>query len=549
MGRLDREQFHNGVYVGGLALIAATLPVSVYFMSVAQLLIAGNWILQGRFPEKLRRYLANKPALVFSSVYLLYVIGFFYSSDASFAISTLKSKLPLFSLVFLIASSPPLAHGVKKWLLLVFSASITALSLISVGLLLFGDVSDYRELSPFVSHIRVGLMTALSVVVLVWLALRKESERLFDARLAVGAGLGGGQGEIGLPWAGMPGSARGWRIALMALATWHLVYLFMLQSLSGIIALFAVLVILGLRAIVSGNTFQRIFSAIALSLLALLVGGSLYWGWTQVTLDHREDLDRLESHTVAGNPYEHDTSSSFRENGYLVYVYIAPEELKQAWEDRSELDFMGLDHRGQELRYTLFRFMTSRGLRKDAAGLAQLSGEEIQAVEDGVANVNYLHWPGLLIRIHQTFWEISEFRREGKPEGHSLSQRVEYWKAATEAIGKRPWVGWGTGDYLLAMQYGFERIESRLEFRSHMKPHNQYLSMLVLFGFVGLSWFLFAVFYPAYRLGGFHYLPFLAFFVIFMVSLFIDDTMETQAGLTFFVFFYNFFLFLRERSV
>ena len=540
MGRLNREEFHHGVYVGGLALIAASLPLSVYFLSVGQLLIAGNWILQGRFPEKLRRFVANKPALVFASVYLLYVIGFFYSSDASFAISTLKSKLPLFSLVFLIASSPPLAHGVRKWLLLVFSGSITALSLISVGLLLWGDVSDYRELSPFVSHIRVGLMTALSVVVLGWLALRKESERGYKAGLA---DVPGGSGlQI------MPGGTRYWRPALLVLATWHLVYLFMLQSLSGIIALVAVLVILGLRAIVSGSRLQRIVSAIALSVLAMLVGGTLYWGWSRVTLDHREDTGRLETHTELGNPYEHDTSSTFRENGYLVYVYIAPEELKQAWEDRSELDFMGLDHRGQELRYTLFRFMTSRGLRKDAVGLAQLTAEEIRAVEDGVANVNYLHWPGLLIRIHQTFWEISEFRREGKPEGHTLSQRVEYWEAASVAIGSSPWFGWGTGDYLLAMRYGLERIESRLEFRSHMKPHNQYLSMMVLFGVVGLAWFLFAVFYPAFRLGGFHHLPFLAFFVIFMVSLFIDDTMETQAGLTFFVFFYNFFLFLRERS-
>lgn len=539
MGRLNREQFHHGVYVGGLALIAAALPVSVYFLSVGQLLIAGNWILQGRFPEKFRRYLANKPALVFSSVYLLYVIGFFYSSDASFAISTLKSKLPLFSLVFLIASSPPLARGTKKWLLLVFSASVTVLSLISVGLLLWGDVSDYRELSPFVSHIRVGLMTVLSVVLLVWLSLGKGAGRVTDA------GLADGSGESALQW--MPGNVRCWRTALLVLAAWHLVYLFMLQSLSGIIALVAVLVILGLRAIVSGSRLQRIASAIALSVLALLVGGSLYWGWSQVTLDHREDLGRLESRTALGNPYEHDTTSTFRENGYLVYVYIAPDELQHAWERRSELDFMGRDYRGQELCYTLFRFLTSKGLRKDAAGLAQLTGEEIQAVEDGVANVNYLHWPGLLIRIHQIFWEISEFRREGKPEGHTLSQRVEYWEAASVAIGSSPWFGWGTGDYLLAMRYGLERIESRLEFRSHMKPHNQYLSMLVLFGAIGLAWFLFAVFYPAYRLGGFHHLPFLAFFVIFMVSLFIDDTMETQAGLTFFVFFYNFFLFLKEK--
>jgi hypothetical protein len=542
MSRFNREQFHYSVYVGGLALIAAALPVSVYFMSVGQLLIAGNWILQGRLSEKLSRFLANRPALVFSTVYLLYIIGFFYSSDASFAVSTLKSKLPLFSLVFLVSSSPPLHQGTKKWLLLVFSASITVLSFISVGLLLWGDVSDYRDLSPFVSHIRIGLMTALSVVLLVWLSLVKGSGMTF------GAGHSDGPGEGRFPLESMYGRTRFWRPALLVLAAWHLAYLFLLQSLSGIIALVAVLAIMGLWAIVSGSRLQRIFSTLALSALAMLVSGLLYWGWSQVALDHREDLGRLESHTALGYPYEHDMISTFRENGYLVYIYIAPEELQQAWEERSEVGYMESDRRGQELRYTLFRFLTSKGLRKDAAGLAQLTDEEIMAVEDGVANVNYLHWPGLMIRIHQTFWEVSEFRREGKPEGHSLSQRLEYWKAAKEAIVRKPWFGWGTGDYLLAMQYGLDRVESRLEFRSHMKPHNQYLSMMVLFGIVGLAWFLFAVFFPAVRLNSFQHLPFLAFFVIFMVSLFIDDTMETQAGLTFFVFFYNFFLFLKEKS-
>lgn len=540
MARLNRERFHYWVYVGGLALIAASLPVSVYFMSVGQLLIAGNWILQGRFPDKFSRFLANKPALVFSSIYLLYLIGFFYSSDASHALSTLKSKLPLFSLVLLIASSPPLERGTKNLLLLVFSASLTVLSFISVGLLLWGDVSDYRDLSPFVSHIRVGLMAALSVVVLVWLALGKGVGQ------AAGKGLACKADAHAFRW--LPGKVHYWKLAFLAVAAWHLAYLFLLQSLSGIIALAAVLAILGLWALFRGNRLQRMVSAVSLSVLAATLGGAMLWGWQQVTLDQREDLGRLESHTALGNPYEHDTVSTFRENGYLVYLYIAPDELQEAWERRSELGYMESDRRGQELRYTLFRFMTSKGLRKDAGGLAQMTDEEVRAVEDGVANVHYLYWPGLLIRIHQTFWEISEFRREGKPEGHTLSQRVEYWKAAREAIGKKPWFGWGTGDYLLAMQYGFERIESRLEFRSHMKPHNQYLSMMVLFGVVGLAWFLFAVCYPAIRLTGFQHIPFLAFFVIFMVSLFIDDTMETQAGLTFFVYFYNFFLFLRERS-
>ncbi len=537
-----REQLHQGIFIGGLAMVAVAMPVSVYFMSVGQLLIAANWFLQGRFAEKLRTFRANKPAMVFSAIYLLYVLGFFYSSDKPEALGNLVDKLPILSLVFFVASSRPVPPGTRKWLLLAFSGSITVLSLIGVGLLLWGEVGDYRELSPFVSHIRVGLMTALSIVSLSWMG----AGGFYPGR--------GRQPETGTDVRKETNRIRGfmagggWRLACFVLAGWHLVYLFMLQSLSGIIALLAVLMIIGIRTIVRGNKCWRIISVSALSLLALIIAGLLAWGWTMVNLDHKEDLGQLDSHTAMGNPYQHDTTSTFRENGKLVYLYIAPDELREAWEARSGFDYMGNDLRGQELRYTLFRFLTSKGLRKDAQGLAQLTPGEIEAVEKGIANVNYLHWPGVLIRIHQSFWEISEYRREKKPEGHTLSQRVTFWKAAREAIEKRPWFGWGTGDMLVAMQYGFDRSGSPLAFRSHMKPHNQYLSLLVLFGVVGLSWFVFAVFYAPFRLRGFSHLPFLAFFVILFTSMFIDDTLATQAGLTFFVFFFNVFLFLKEAA-
>jgi hypothetical protein len=521
----SRERTHDLIHAGGLALMAASLPVSVYFMSVGQLVVAANWLLRGGYRRGLAAFASNRAAWAFSSLYLLYLLGFFWSSDKSFAFGMWLNKLPLLTLVFFITASPPLPRGSKKWLLLVFSASLTVLSFISLGLLAAGGVQDFRELSPFVSHIRVGLMAAFSVLALAWTGLRVS----FEGR------------PLGL-------SPRFWKNACLITAAWHLGYLLLLQSLSGILALLAAVFVLGARALWAGSPRLRLVSLVLLSLLVAGTASLLAWGWLAVHRVHDEPLDSPETHTSLGNPYRHEPHIGLRENGHLVYVYIADEELENAWGQRSELDYYGPDERGQELRYTLYRFMTSRGLRKDAAGLAQLDEEEIRAVEQGIANHNYLRWPGLLIRVHQTFWELREYRREGNPEGHTLSQRLEYWKAAREAIQRHPLTGWGTGDYLLAMAYGFEQIQSRLVFQPQMKPHNQYLSMMVLFGAVGLLWFLWAVLYPAWRLGGFAHAPFVAFLVIVLASMLLDDTLETQAGITFFLFFYNYFLFVKDSS-
>lgn len=125
--------------------------------------------------------------------------------------------------------------------------------------------------------------------------------------------------------------------------------------------------------------------------------------------------------------------------------------------------------------------MASKGLRKDREGFMSMTDDDIRAVEKGTTNYLYNDWPNFLIRVHTTFWEIYWYRQTGNPTGHTLSQRLELWKAARAAIKHRPLFGWGTGDVFIAVEYGLDTIDSQLE-NTRMKPHNQYLLYLVLFG-------------------------------------------------------------------
>ncbi len=511
-----RKRFHRWVYLGGLGLLAAGLPSSVFLMSISQIILFLNWLAEGELLVKFRRFAANRAALVFVSIYLLHLAALFYSSNWDYGLSTLRTRLPIFLLTLVVASSDPLRMHQKRWILMAFSASISVVSLVSLHIFLSGDFVDYRELSPFVSHIRLSLMVALSVFALSYMARR---------------------GFADLPL---------WSHIAWAMALWHLVYLFMLHSLSGMAAFIIVGLVLLVRYRHSFNRRWRPWLATLAVLAVVLPAGLAWWLWQGLSHQEKVDPESLEEFTALGTPYLHLPDHPLRENGHLVYIYVAEEELRERWNRDGRPDYDGYNQRGEPVKHVLLRYMSSLGLRKDAGGFDQLSQGDLEAIEEGIANVHYTRWPWIITRLHQSMWEIQQYRLTGNPAGHSLAMRFSFWQAAWEAIKKKPLLGWGTGDIREASAYGLKQIESPMDFERWMKPHNQYLSLAVLFGIPAMLYILFAMVYPAARQGAFSYMPFVAFFTILLVSMLNEDTIDTQAGLSFFVFFYNYFVFLEE---
>ncbi|TVR41374.1 MAG: O-antigen ligase domain-containing protein [Bacteroidia bacterium] len=511
-----RRTVHRWIYFGGLVLLAIGLPSSVFLMSISQIILFLNWLAEAQFREKFRRFFDNRAALIFTSIYLVHVLALFYSSNWDYGVSTLRTRLPIFLLTLIVVSSEPLPKQSKKWLPLAFAGAITVVSLFSIRIYLSGDFNDYRELSPFVSHIRLSLMVVLSVFLMLYSAKRTFAHHKSMSLLCYG------------------------------LAAWHTAYLLMLYSLSGLLVFAAVVAVLTATSILSLPRKWRLafFSAgLVLFVFGIVFLLSL---WGNVTKIRDKDITHLEQYSTLGTPYTHNPGASFRENGYLVYIYIAEEELREKWNRSSELDYDGYNRRGEPVKHVLFRYMASMGLRKDASGFAQLSERDIEAVEEGITNIRYTQWPWIVTRVHQTLWELHQYRIARNPSGHSFAMRLEFWQAALKAIEKKPFLGWGTGDIREASFYGLEKINSSLIFERWMKPHNQYLSFAILFGIPGMLWIIFAMVYPPLKNHCHRNSPCVAFFVILAISMLNEDTIDTQAGLSFFVFFYNYFVFLRE---
>ncbi|MFP4366569.1 MAG: O-antigen ligase family protein, partial [Bacteroidales bacterium] len=213
---------------------------------------------------------------------------------------------------------------------------------------------------------------------------------------------------------------------------------------------------------------------------------------------------------------------------------------------RSSIDFYGQDMQGHEVRHTLIRYLTSRGLDKDAEGVARLTETDILNIERGMANHIYQHKKWLYPRIYQIIWEIDNYRKGGNPSGHSFAQRLEYWKTGFEIIRNNFWFGVGTGDVDISYETQYALGETQLSPQWQLRAHNQLLTFFISFGITGFIIVIYSMIAPFFiEKRQTHILPFI-FACIALLSMLTEDTLETQAGATFFALFYALFIFAMD---
>ena len=127
------------------------------------------------------------------------------------------------------------------------------------------------------------------------------------------------------------------------------------------------------------------------------------------------------------------------------------------------------------------------------------------------------------------------------PNGHSLLQRIEFWKTGAQII-KKNWVfGVGTGDVQQAFLDQYKKEKTPLLPENQLRGHNTYLTTWISFGIVGFVAFCWMILYflkNHWKTRSF--LP-VMFILVACSTFFIEDTLETQIGVTFFAFFYGLF--------
>lgn len=520
MKHLDRQKAHLYLYVFGIALFLCSMPLSKFMVSVAQFVLVGNWILEGNITEKFKKFFKNKTALILTSLFLLHLIGLGWTSDFNTALKDLRIKLPLLLFPVLFSSMPVIPGRWLRNLMILFTAAVFSSTFISYLVYLgviHKKITDIRDISIYISHIRLSLLVCISFFILIYNIIYCQT--------------------------------RFWtKLLSIALCLWFLFFLNLIESatgfiLTGIVSLFLLVVTI----LKTKSIWQKI--AISLLLGILIFVPTLYI-YLQISSFYKEKHSakdiRLEK-TASGNPYSHDIKNNSIENSTYIYRNINQLELRQEWNKRSAYKFDGFDKKGQVLYYTLLRFLASKGLNKDSAAISKLNKQDIKAVEEGVANYKYIHNNGLSTRIHQIIWEIDNYQETGNPNNHSVTLKAEFWKTSLHIIKKNLFFGVGTGDIDDSFKSAYKERKTVLDKEFRLKSHNQYLRITILFGILGLIWFLATLIYPVTIAKNRHY-HYLVFFIIMLFSMISEDTLETQTGVSFFAFFNSFYIFLWNKD-
>jgi hypothetical protein len=515
---VSRTKIHRDIYIFGLILLAVSLPVSLFFTSVSELLLAANWLAEGRFKEKLNGFKHRKSLWFISSAYLIFILGMIYTTDFKWGLHDLRIKLPLLILPLIIGTSEKLSANLLKTILLFFVATIVVNSLISTYVYLgFSNkvILDVREISLFISHIRFSIMITFSILILIYYLL-------YDHELHL------------LKWE---------KITFGIVILWLLVFLVILQSLTGIFILIIILPFVLTNRILHLHSFglKILFLSIeTLAILAILlfITGSVH----KFYFTRETKPENPEKYTINGNPYVNDPENNTMENGYYVWKYVCEPELRKEWNKRSSFPYDSLDRKGQSLKLTLIRYMTSLGYRKDSAGVSRLSTKDIRHIENGNSNVVFNRKFSLYPRIYQIIWEFDVYKNSGYASGHSITQRIEYLKTALTIIKKNYWFGVGTGDVKTAFHKAYLHSHTLLAKKRQHRAHNQLITFLLTYGIFGFVWIIIAFLYPVFLEKKWNNYLFIVILAIGFLSMLNEDMLETHTGVSFFAYFYALFL-------
>ena len=514
------QKYHYFVYIFALAVLVIGMPVSKFLMSLAQIILVCNWFLEGNLIAKVKSFSKNKAALILSSLILLHFMGLIYTSDYDYAFHDIRIKGPLLILPLILSTSKPLSGNIVNVILKLFIGSIIVGTVISTLILtdfIHRQVLDIRTASIFISHIRFALLICVAIFI--------SGYFFYIYRELV----------VKIIWA--------------SVISWLIVFLIIMQSITGLSALFFVTFILLIYYLIKSTSRVIKYTGL-LSILVVVVSIFYYVEKIKTETNKKDSVDfsKLEKLTSHGNEYQNETNSRLAENGHLIWINFCPKELEESWNKRSKIKYDGKDLKGNEISFTIARFLTSKNLRKDEDAVNSLSNEEVAAIERGVVNVNYQNISSLQGRLHELFWELDLYETTGDPNGHSLTQRFEFWKAAVGIIKENILIGVGTGDLEQAFDLQYDKMKSPLFKEWRLHSHNQYLSIAVSFGIIGLVWFLITLIYPMFICKKTSDYLYVTFFLIAVVSFLTEDTLETQAGVTFFAFFNSFFLFVNRKE-
>ncbi|MCR5193385.1 MAG: O-antigen ligase family protein [Bacteroidales bacterium] len=513
-----RLRIHHAIYFLLLIVLAGSQSVSKFMMSGMEILLAVNWVLEWDMRRKFTWSYGQKgnerkegrwlltAFLTLMAVHLVWMIG---SANSDYGWYDIFKKLPLIAIPLVVLTSNPLNR--KQLTFIFFFMVVTTFTATVIGYVRRMTIDDlpYRQIIPFISHIRFALNICLDLVLIAWFMIERRKRRK------------------GFDWL---------QVAMVALTVWFLLFLLIIRSYTGFIV---VLVTTTIMTIVCWRKIEKsqhriaaatILSAIYLTIIitSVVIVRSYYKPCELAT-------QPLASVTANGNAYTHGDDGVI-ENGNYVSHYVCEEELRREWSKRSTLGLEDTSSNGYTIMPTLVRYLNGLGTTKDSTGMQLLTDTDVRAIERGEANPEYVYGNVVKKMYYVMLFEWESHRKTGAVKNFSVMERFELWGNAWQVFCAHPLLGVGTGDVVDECHANLEANGSMLS-GTTKHAHNQYLTFLVTFGVIGFL-IIAVAFIWAFRREQIRHMPaIMAQIIIVLVSFVAEDTLETLAGCVFAVLF------------
>lgn len=500
LNRIFGPKTHDNINMFAVFALAIGIPTTKVVMSLGALLLAVNLLLNADFKNYWNRCKKNLVFWFAVSMIVFHLMGLIYTTDYSYALRDLNTKLPLFTIPIVLIAYP-IKESFLKYIFFGFLTALLITSIVNFNFMMTNEGNNYRDFSLFGSHIRYALLIVTGILLSIYFILTHKKFWIFYAILGL----------------------------------WFVIYTVASKVDSGYVAL--MFLILGcfiyyMRAARSSGR-KKLFVVFTIGLMTFI--GFQFIEYLSPK-KAKIDFSTLPTHSKNGEKYFHDTTSIWYENGHHILSNIAPKELEAAWNSRSEIDFNDTIANGYHLKGILYRYMSSKGLNKDQVGFKKMSDEDIKNVENGMISIRFTYGT-LGSKLAGVKNEIYHYSVNGDPDGNSLLQRFEHWKAGTLIIKENWLFGVGTGDLQQAFNKAYEKSNTQLDQSHWNRAHNQFMTFWISFGIFGFIVFTGFWFWFLWRNIKLKNIIGICFALIAIGSFLSEDTIETQQGVTYIALF------------
>jgi hypothetical protein len=483
------------------------MMVGTVTASIPEIILMANWLIEGNFNEKWKQLKSNKVFWAIISIYLLHIISLFYSQNLNFAINDLKIKLPMLTLPIVYFSTTVLSKKEFTFSIICFiGGTFINTTWCYIYSYLLNSIDNVRDVSRFMSHIRLGMFINMAII-FCWYLQNTANQIIY-------------------------------KIIFLTLITYFILSFIGLGLTAGI-GFFTIIVFIFIINLFKNKVSKiKLISSLVTIIISIFLSLNYFLNFkTNYFVVKNNPINFKLEKTKLGNVFYHDSTHQV-ENGFVVNMNVNQFEVQNYWNKKYLNDTFNINLRHNLTRYyVLSRYLASKGLATEASSIDKLTPNDILYIQKNITNVNYNNWNFIEKRFYELIWDITEFKNRANINGHSFSMRLYYWRVALHLIKHNYLIGIGIGDVTDKIKETYNQTNILLNNEWKLRPHQQFLTITVGLGIIGLIIFIISLFYPLITLRKQLHTIYILFFIILISSFLFEDTLETLAGVCYYAVF------------